>query len=106
MLLRPQLETTSLWLWGDERLGVNAPALTPDDRSERETAQHGASDGEHRTSRCHTRLPNESVHKVRGAPTRSDQAHSDKRLFAAKVGRAPSSAKRAAGGARPVSFMH
>jgi hypothetical protein len=46
------------------------------------------------------------VHKLQSAPTWAHQAHSDKRFFAAKVGRAPQFAKRAAGRARSVSFMH
>jgi hypothetical protein len=50
--------------------------------------------------------PNDSVHKLQSASTSAYQAHSDERRFAAKVGRAPSSAKRAAGRARSVSFMH
>ncbi len=53
-----------------------------------------------------TLLPNDSVHKLRSAPTQAHQAHSDKRRFAAKVGPGPRSAKRAAGSARFVSFMH
>ena len=60
---------------------------------------------EGRIGNSHGRPPNDFVHKLQSAPTRTNQAHSDERLVAAKVGRAPPSAKRAASGARPVNRM-